>query len=341
MMVTTRNIFNEQGCLSQIAIEEYIRGSISQSENILIQDHIKSCTLCNNALKGAGHINNDKEYSDAIHDLRNKWSERRAESSKFDQVKLTFILSVAATILLIFTIVILARHQKQVRYEILSQLTEQGVDIDNAISDLQIRELDNSSSVFKYITGEDSARKEFFKSGQSEESTLPVAQIEETIIYPETFKYDYHDVITTNKERRQPDTRQLRSPFSVMSHAPANKHYRIPDEIADKDDIFVIVEDMPRFQGGDFLNFRKYVLTNIRYPKDALEENVSGRVFIQFVINREGELVDAKIIKSDHALLDKEVLRVISQSPRWSPGKQRGKAVDVSLIMPVDFVLKR
>lgn len=340
-MAKNRKIFNDNGCLSQIAIEAYIRGDLSHIENRSIQNHIDNCHLCKGALAGSNRIRNAQEYSNAIDDLRTRWTEQKAPSGTSNKRKISFVLSLAASIIIIFSIVTLVRYQKQVRHEILAQITEEGTSIEDALLDFHVQSIGKSNSPFASQKSEDSARNEFFKSVQTQESVMPVAQIEETVIYPDVQKYDYHDIVTRKPEPRQSESHQLRSPFRVMSHPPANKHYHIPDEVPEKDEIFIVVEDMPRFQEGDFLSFRRYILTNIQYPKEALNANISGRVYVQFVIDKKGILIDAKIIKSDNPLFNQEVLQVISGSPRWTPGKQRGRPVDVSLIMPVDFVLRR
>jgi TonB family protein len=106
------------------------------------------------------------------------------------------------------------------------------------------------------------------------------------------------------------------------------------------DQVFLIVEDMPTFQGGTIENFRKWVQQNIKYPKEAIEKHITGTVYVSFIVNPEGKAVKANILRRINPLLDDEVLRVINSSPDWTPGKQRGKLVNVSFSIPVMFVLE-
>lgn len=106
------------------------------------------------------------------------------------------------------------------------------------------------------------------------------------------------------------------------------------------DEIFVIVEDMPTFNGGDLNNFRLYVQHNLNYPEKAAKEKIQGRVFVQFVVDQYGDVVDIKIVRGVHPLLDSEAVRVIRSSPKWTPGKQRGKKVKVQFTFPIVFVLE-
>jgi periplasmic protein TonB len=113
------------------------------------------------------------------------------------------------------------------------------------------------------------------------------------------------------------------------------------DEDIQEEEVFYIVEDMPTFNGGDpATEFRKYIATNLRYPEIAAENGISGRVIVQFAVNRTGQVVDAVVVRSVDPALDKEAIRVVMSSPSWTPGKQRGKAVKVLFTFPINFVLQ-
>lgn len=108
-----------------------------------------------------------------------------------------------------------------------------------------------------------------------------------------------------------------------------------------EEEVFYIVEDMPTFNGGDpAVEFRKYIAQNLRYPEIAAENGISGRVIVQFAVNRTGRVVDAVVVAGVDPALDKEAIRVVMASPPWSPGKQRGKAVKVLFTFPINFVLQ-
>ena len=112
------------------------------------------------------------------------------------------------------------------------------------------------------------------------------------------------------------------------------------DEEADEEEVFIIVEDMPKFRGGDQNAFRTWIQQNLRYPEIAAENGISGRVFVQFAVNSKGHVVDAKVIRGVDPALDKEALRVVNSSPKWEPGKQRGKPVKVQFTFPIVFILQ-
>ena len=108
----------------------------------------------------------------------------------------------------------------------------------------------------------------------------------------------------------------------------------------DEDAIFVVVESMPEFPGGQQALF-KYLCDNIKYPPIAQENGIQGRVVCQFVVNKDGSIVDVEVARSGgDPSLDKEAVRVIKSMPKWKPGKQRGKVVRVKYTVPVSFKLQ-
>jgi TonB family protein len=109
------------------------------------------------------------------------------------------------------------------------------------------------------------------------------------------------------------------------------------------EEIFVVVEQMPKFNEADEngSEFRKYIAENLVYPKEAAKSGIQGRVFVQFIIDSEGFIKDAKVIRSVHELLDAEALKIVESSPKWIPGKQRGKEVNVQFTFPINFVLEK
>jgi protein TonB len=111
------------------------------------------------------------------------------------------------------------------------------------------------------------------------------------------------------------------------------------EEVAEEE-VFFIVEDMPSFPGKGQAGFRAWIAKNLRYPEIAAENGISGKVYVQFAVNSKGQVVDAVVVRGVDPALDKEAARVVLASPKWSPGKQRGKAVKVQFTFPINFVLQ-
>ena len=113
----------------------------------------------------------------------------------------------------------------------------------------------------------------------------------------------------------------------------------VVEEEVEEQQIFQVVEEMPEFPGG-MAECMKFLAKNIKYPTIAQENGVQGRVIVQFVVNKDGTIVDPVVVRSVDPYLDKEALRVIKAMPKWKPGKQRGKAVRVKYTVPVTFRLQ-
>ena len=103
--------------------------------------------------------------------------------------------------------------------------------------------------------------------------------------------------------------------------------------------IFEAVEHMPSFPGGHAAMMR-WLNEHIRYPQIAIENNIQGRVMVQFVVNTDGSIVDVVVIRGQDPLLDREALRVVGQMPSWTPGKQGTRPVRVRFTIPVIFRLE-
>ncbi len=106
-----------------------------------------------------------------------------------------------------------------------------------------------------------------------------------------------------------------------------------------EEEVFTIVESMPEFPGGT-TKMMEYLRDNVKYPPAAKANGITGKVFVNFTIGKNGEIRDIKIIRGVHDLLDKEAIRVVKEMPAWKAGKQRGKPVSVSFNLPINFILK-
>ena len=117
----------------------------------------------------------------------------------------------------------------------------------------------------------------------------------------------------------------------------------VPVEVEEEDvqeqEIFQIVEEMPAYPGGD-QKLMEYVAKNIKYPQIARETGIQGRVFVGFVVEPDGSVSNVKVLRGIGGGCDEEAVRVVKSMPKWKPGKQRGKAVRVSYMLPVNFKLQ-
>lgn len=121
----------------------------------------------------------------------------------------------------------------------------------------------------------------------------------------------------------------------VQEYVPVQQE----EEESQEQQIFMVVEAMPEFPGGqNALN--KYLSENIKYPQMAKESGIQGRVFVTFVVEKDGRVTDVRILRGIGGGCDEEAIRVVQNMPRWTPGKQRGKPVRVQFNLPVKFTLQ-
>lgn len=106
-----------------------------------------------------------------------------------------------------------------------------------------------------------------------------------------------------------------------------------------KGEIFTVVQEQPEFPGG-MNSLMRYLSDNIKYPAPAQKANVQGRVFVNFVVTKDGDIADVNILKGIGFGCDEEAIRVISRMPNWTPGSQDGKPVNVRYNIPIAFELE-
>jgi len=99
------------------------------------------------------------------------------------------------------------------------------------------------------------------------------------------------------------------------------------------------VEVMPEFPGG-YAALVEFLVKNIQYPEQAKKDSITGKVFVQFIINETGKVTDPKVLKGVNPALDAEAVRVVGAMPDWTPGKNKGETVKVAFTIPIMFALK-
>ena len=123
--------------------------------------------------------------------------------------------------------------------------------------------------------------------------------------------------------------------IQAVGYAPTAK---ANDPAAEQGEVFQVVEEQPMFPGG-MQELMKFMQTNIRYPKEAQDRGIQGRVIVQFVVNKDGSISEECVVRSVDSQLDAEAIRIIRSMPNWTPGKQRGEPVRVRFTLPVTFRL--
>ncbi|KPK83397.1 MAG: hypothetical protein AMS27_13000 [Bacteroides sp. SM23_62_1] len=151
------------------------------------------------------------------------------------------------------------------------------------------------------------------------------------------FSYVGYETQRIKSDQKEINVRMKRKLYEI----PEGKSTKITDERSENidEDLFFLVEEMPVFQGRTAEAFREYLQDNLIYPEEAREKKITGKVYVQMIVNSKGEVTNVKVVRGVHSLLDKEAVRVVESSPLWEPAKQNGKAVAIAFTFPIDFKL--
>ena len=149
------------------------------------------------------------------------------------------------------------------------------------------------------------------------------------------FEIVQNDVVLTNEVSFDDD--ETTEDKVVEIYAPVTLQ---AEEEATEEEVFVIVEDMPKFKGGDINKFREWVQKRVRYPEIASENGIQGRVYITFVVETSGLVSNVSVTRSVDALLDEAAKEAVEASPKWDPGMQRGRPVRVRYSIPIIFQIE-
>lgn len=125
----------------------------------------------------------------------------------------------------------------------------------------------------------------------------------------------------------------------IEEYDPFNPVDEEEEEEVEEAPVFVVVEVMPRFPGGDEA-LKKYLAENIKYPEMARESGIQGRVYVTFVVEKDGSVTNVELLRGIGGGCDQEAIRVVENMPNWNPGRQRDKPVRVQFNLPITFVLK-
>ena len=158
----------------------------------------------------------------------------------------------------------------------------------------------------------------------------PVEQVAEVLnVVEDDVEVENTDLLSSDDNQAEAQTQTYVPPV-----------VKVEEEEESSQQIFMVVEEMPEFPGGQAA-LMSFIAKSIKYPVVAQENGIQGRVTCSFVVNKDGSIVDAEVIRGIDPSLDKEALRVINTMPKWKPGKQRGKPVRVKFTVPINFRLNQ
>lgn len=159
-------------------------------------------------------------------------------------------------------------------------------------------------------------------------------EIKEEKIEPPKVKSNEIEIVPDDKKIIEPDNKDEKKVV-----VPDLGKFKVDEKIEEDETPSFGAEKMPEYKGG-LKKLFKYLTDNIKYPDDARRAGIEGKVHVQFVVNKKGEIKDVKILRGVNKWLDEEAIRVVKGMPNWTPGKQHGKPVSVYYTLPINFKLK-
>jgi TonB family protein len=345
------NISERNACISQNNLIKYLKGELGGNDMNYVERHLSGCPMCSDVLEGLSLL----ESPDDIYKIENKLQARIDGFFKTPKpVWMSTSFRVAASIL-VFVFISGALYFTSTLEPKRNVLSEN---------------FDTESPPF--------AKKEVMDDSIIGKDEMPLS-LDETIIIADE-RVDQELIVEMDEKDIHQEIRSKRSvsksqtgatPVPKVSASSANiaqkkvsEKIDLDDEVdlfnmefnedvavamlqfadieeeVSEDEIFVIVEEMPRFEDGDINKFRDYIIRNLKYPEVAAESGIQGRVLVSFVVEPTGKVSNVRVLRGVDPSLDKEAVRVIVDSPLWKPGMQRGKPVRVSFNVPVIFTLQ-
>jgi len=195
-----------------------------------------------------------------------------------------------------------------------------------------------SIMAFTYRVYDDTTAKDLSKNTANNEEILEVPPTQQ--LPPPPPKIQQPQIIEVPDEKKIEEEIEINMDTEVTEQTKVEEVKIAPqeEEKEDPDQIFLVVEETAAPTGG-MPAFYEFVAKKLKYPAQARRMGIEGKVFVEFVIERDGTITDVKAIKGIGAGCDEEAVRVLQSAPKWKPGKQRGKPVRQRMVLPIAFKL--
>ncbi|MBN2350038.1 MAG: energy transducer TonB [Bacteroidales bacterium] len=356
-----KKLFNEAGCLSMEGIQLFLSGGLKGHEIKLVESHIRSCPLCSDAIEGFRSTGDLEQSKNNISNINKKIQLRSKQNYDFEKrKKYRFYIPAAAASLIflagLFLIFKFTWFNPATRIaenrDIKNQFNEIATPKNKSIPDISkteekqenkvtLQEKKSASEILytRKPEPEKTVKSAEFTNREKKDVTSSVIILSDDLMLEDIdTEYEasevniipYEDEISLPAGTVASEKKSSRAMPAIMNEE---------EDSSPEEQVFFIVEEMPKFRNGDINSFIEYIQKNITYPEEAAESGIEGRVFVQFIVDSTGEVVNAKILRGVDAQLDSMVLKAIQSSPRWQPGKQRDIPVNVEFTIPITFKL--
>ena len=353
--------FTQSGCLTMEALEKYYSGDLPEKDKKMLSAHIEKCDLCSDALEGMELIpdmeNANKTIAELNQSLNKKYLKEKGQSSNFS-MKFFYYSAAASIIILIGVLSYLNFSAKKLSSDTTNFIVQENIMMPiPPPPSLEIhKNADNQPKKIKKIKNPKSVQAVVIEKLQH--ITVNFSEIEEEDFFDENIEIsmDKNENTSTGKIKSKGSGSPegflmemivINNGTNASSGPSAPEHYlQLEEEVniekayekKTEEIIFTIVETMPQFPGGEN-GLRNYLQKKLRYPSQARNAGVEGKVYISFVVNSTGRITDTKIVKGIGEGCNEEALQVVSEMPFWKPATQQGRPVSVRFVIPVYFKL--
>ncbi len=372
--IYSNKLFHISGCLQRQSVFDFVHGKLSDFERTQVREHLAECEFCRDAIEGCQELSESELKSgfkrlDRRMDILLK-EKTLAVGPNFKRPNNKVYYTLAASIaLLIGSILFFRMYQRIVKddevyvAELISQPKAAGVITEDTTVVLakhaqEKKYPENMSSAIRLtpaptiindqlIVDEADVAIPILNETKSDKKVMAQPAAESIIAQSGEHKVLSNLAIISNESNRS-SSKKIKSAGDQIAKdekggAASNslvEPLSYVQEDAVEEEIFVVAEKSAIFPGGP-LKLQKFIEDNIRYPEAALEQNISGTVYVKFVIEKDGGIDLPQVVKGVDSLLDQEALRIVNTLPHFIPAEQHGKAVRMWYSLPIRFSLLR
>ena len=349
--------YNGQGCVPQNTLVRYLKGELSGVEMNAVERHLSGCPMCADELEGLALLHNPDDISSITDSLNAKVDVALRPHSMLQNLS-PFAVAASVAIILGVASIIYFTSTLRPTQQVLSERIVNGDSVETIVPSPLPAKVAEDVEIFEEeiipVTQQEVVEppKPPAPPVAKSEKNKRTAKVKRTTVRSAS-KAKVRRVAATphsNKPRlsEKPlfSDAEIDSSVELLSIVEDDVDlsddivlYEMAEEESVEEEVFAIVEEMPRFKNGDINRFRDYINENLEYPAVAAESAIQGKVILSFVVDTVGKVTNVKVLRGIHPALDSEAVRVIESSPQWEPGRQRGRAVKVGFTIPVMFVL--
>ncbi len=353
MKELTNKYFNESGCLTLEALEKYLNNELDGDDFKIINNHLKECELCSDALEGLELVKDKEKLNSMISEINENLNSKLKSGNNVRKMRSDklFYYSAAAVIIILFGLF------SYFKFGMKKNSAEMPLYAGNSKVEMPLPKLDIKP-------GKKIAKQK--ESGNIENEklqyiTINIKDIELDDLADEELEISLENdkpISKTSENKEMPDADDgylidmvvINSDANIGSGPSAPPGHILPDneqdktkrDLSEKVDVinkeFTVVETMPGFPGGE-TGLRNYLKQNLKYPHRAREKGVEGKIYISFIINTSGQVTNVEVLKGIDPECDEEAVRIVKGMPEWEPGRQQGKPVNVRFVLPIYFKL--